>query len=323
MNGKIYKITNTVNGDSYIGQTINEVTDRFSQHKGGIFQAKRNHSKLQKAMIEYGVNNFSVETIEENIETMAELSAKETYYIVQFGTKTQYNASFGGGPSKKRKSKSTPKNWMKKVEIGEAIAYHKDFNEFKYPKFKKHDWMLILHILKMIQTASKGTVRLYFDEIAKITGKLSKNPLEMDRFCNSFFSKSKSEINNRKLFESMNFQKDDYFVEFTINEEFEYIVGEIDSNFIFIEIDILQKLETYYSILLYKKLSEVSNENEWTVTLNDLRSELNCPESYITNAFNARIVNKSFEEMESVFENITLDKLKRGNKLGSYKFTFK
>lgn len=35
MNGKIYKITNTETGESYVGQTINPVEVRFKQHFNG------------------------------------------------------------------------------------------------------------------------------------------------------------------------------------------------------------------------------------------------------------------------------------------------
>lgn len=40
MNGKIYKITNTITGEAYIGQTANSLEERFRHHKQGTRQPK-------------------------------------------------------------------------------------------------------------------------------------------------------------------------------------------------------------------------------------------------------------------------------------------
>lgn len=321
MNGKIYKITNEINGESYIGQTINSIDERFKQHKSGIFQAKKSTSKLQKAMVEYGINNFTIELLEENIQTMPELSAKETYYIIKFGTREQYNASFGGGP-KKKKTRILQKSLKKRVDNSEVISYHKDFNYFKYPKFNLHDWRLMFYILNMSQVRHDRTVKLYFDEIAVSTGKISKNPLEMERFCSLFFDKSNKESDSKKFFESINIQKDLYFVEFRINDDFYYIVESINENFIYLEVKTLKALSLHYSILLYKKLAEFRNDNDWNVDLESLRIQLNSPESYVTSAFNARVLNKSMDELSKVFIGLTVKKSKRGQHLADYRFTW-
>lgn len=88
----IYKITNKINGDSYIGRSVN-IERRFMEHK----TPKNGGGRIIHAAIEkYGLENFSFEVLEECSEE--ELDSLEVYYIEKL--KPEYNISSGGkGPS--------------------------------------------------------------------------------------------------------------------------------------------------------------------------------------------------------------------------------
>lgn len=91
MKGYIYRITNKVNGKSYIGQTRNTVEFRWRQH----INAKDN-KYFHKAIKKYGVENFKIETLECcNVE---DLDSKEIYYIAKYNTfgENGYNLTKGG-----------------------------------------------------------------------------------------------------------------------------------------------------------------------------------------------------------------------------------
>lgn len=96
--GYIYKITNKVNNNFYIGQTKTSINKRYVNHKS---EAKRNKidCPIYRAMRKYGIENFEVseiekityETKEELTETLNEL---EMHYIEKL--KPAYNAAPGG-----------------------------------------------------------------------------------------------------------------------------------------------------------------------------------------------------------------------------------
>jgi hypothetical protein len=81
----IYKITNTLNGMSYVGQSVN-IADRWKQHiKRGLGADTPTRNKLYPAMATFGVENFTFEIIEEcNKE---QLDEREDYYQDFFHTK--------------------------------------------------------------------------------------------------------------------------------------------------------------------------------------------------------------------------------------------
>lgn len=92
----IYKITNIVTKECYIGQAKNVAT-RWTEHaKCGLGIDTPASNKLYKAMLEYGLYNFSWELLEEC--PADQLNEKERYYIELYNSYNYgYNSSRGIG----------------------------------------------------------------------------------------------------------------------------------------------------------------------------------------------------------------------------------
>lgn len=90
MKGIIYKITNKVNGKSYIGQTRYTLEFRWKQH-----QHKKDNTYFHNAIHKYGIENFSTEILEEC--DYKDLDSREIFYIAKYNTfKEGYNLTIGG-----------------------------------------------------------------------------------------------------------------------------------------------------------------------------------------------------------------------------------
>lgn len=94
--GIIYKITNTVNGKIYIGQTVQTLVARKRDHRNSIERLAR--ISLYRAFKKYGLEAFEWEEIDK-ASSKEELDKKEKLYIAQFHcTDSQYgyNMTLGG-----------------------------------------------------------------------------------------------------------------------------------------------------------------------------------------------------------------------------------
>lgn len=90
----IYKITNTLNGKSYIGKTERDIYLRFSEHKAEAKANRAINRPLYRAINKYGIDSFTIELLEETNDA----EEREIYWIEFFGTysKNGYNATLGG-----------------------------------------------------------------------------------------------------------------------------------------------------------------------------------------------------------------------------------
>lgn len=92
---KIYRIVNTINGDSYIGATTKDIQLRWNDHVQK--SEKKIDTKFYKAIEDFGPQAFQIELIDE-VESADELARKEVSYIEAFHTLTNgYNSNRGGG----------------------------------------------------------------------------------------------------------------------------------------------------------------------------------------------------------------------------------
>lgn len=91
--GIVYKITNLIDGFSYIGQTTKSISHRVKQH----LNPKNGSFRINHALNKYGLSNFKVEIIDFAIN-QKDLDNKEIFHIKYFNTLSPngYNLTTGG-----------------------------------------------------------------------------------------------------------------------------------------------------------------------------------------------------------------------------------
>lgn len=115
--GFIYLITNDINDKKYVGLTSGTVKARWEKHcsnaKLGIDYA------IYRAMRKYGIEHFSVSTIDEEQDFQI-LSEREQYWIQVYDTYNNgYNETLGGEGSKKYTPDTVYSLWDSGLSVNE------------------------------------------------------------------------------------------------------------------------------------------------------------------------------------------------------------
>ena len=95
----IYKITNNITGEFYIGSSKN-IKHRWANHKCLSVWKQRSGMKLYQAFIKYGLNNFTFEVLEET----ADIKEREQYWIEKLNP--SYNNLWAKGQNIERHIKT-------------------------------------------------------------------------------------------------------------------------------------------------------------------------------------------------------------------------
>lgn len=124
--GSIYKITNQLNGKSYIGKTTWPVQTRWNAHINVAIGNNNTHSDIiHLALAKYGIDNFSFEVL----ETISndKLNEREQYWIEHFNTYIHapnsqgYNMTRGGEGTLHVDVKEILRLWNEGYSEGEIV----------------------------------------------------------------------------------------------------------------------------------------------------------------------------------------------------------
>lgn len=146
----IYKITNKLNGKPYVGQTRQEIAERFIQHS-------RANSPLGKAMRQYGIENFTIEVLEE-CNSQEITNEREKFWIRELNSKVPsgYNRSDGG---------TSARGWFVKHKPSELIKAGRIF-----------DWASLKR-LRMKKLSSADVIAVLNGGFERITKIIQQTPL--------------------------------------------------------------------------------------------------------------------------------------------------
>lgn len=141
--GQIYKITNILNGQVYIGQTKYKAIDRYNAHMNTY-----KNTKFYNSIHKYGPENFVLEILEDDVAN-EDLDELEIKYIAEYDSfHNGYNETIGGqgthgyvftDEDRKKKSKSMKETWKHSERLNNPERNRKisEANKNK-PKSDKH-----------------------------------------------------------------------------------------------------------------------------------------------------------------------------------------
>lgn len=216
----------------------------------------------------------------------------------------------------------------KKYQI---LKYHNDINKLKLGIFTEKETNIFFTLLLKARDAqiNEDIIKISFSELKE----LSNGDKNNSRFIKSILSlNSKLKSLNQtieikqgvfstfSLFGDITTDTNEGTIEIPIDEKFKYLVHNFMGNFTIIDFKLLVSLKRNYLKTLYRLLKQWDTKQERTFDIENFREILEIPKSYKISNIDQKILKPALEELSKYFENLKIEKIKKGVKVVSIKF---
>ncbi|MGL5458691.1 MAG: replication initiation protein, partial [Cetobacterium sp.] len=218
--------------------------------------------------------------------------------------------------------------------MGKVIEYDSKMNELNFGKFKEKELDLFFSICYKMKNEGLNEVTLTFQELKELSNYSNRN---LDRFIKDLEStydkmlnikirtETKTTITKIILFTRYHIEKEDRTVRIKIHEDGKYLLNDIEK---FTKFDLMEfvSLKSSYAKNMFKMLKQFDNEdsyNWYQIKLDDFIELMGIPKYYKMGNIDQRVLSPILEQLKPYFPKLKLEKIKKGVKVESLKFTWK
>lgn len=139
----IYRILNTINQKSYIGQSINKFNVRY---KGGQWWKYTHNIILKNSINKYGLGNFIFEILEDNVSSMEDLNKLEIFYSNKYNSYRPHGYNIRGCGNNRFVDDELKKH-LSSFRLGKDYKPKNKMSKYKgvYWRESKRSWMCRFH----------------------------------------------------------------------------------------------------------------------------------------------------------------------------------
>ena len=220
--------------------------------------------------------------------------------------------------------------------MNEIVKYHKDFEKKLVLKsFNASELNFLMAICTKVRDKKEDEVIFTFEELKKLSKWVKTD--------NKSFIKSLQNTNKKLMaliFEMPNeeaeaggvtqfvlFPTFDIFpaskiLKVAVNTKFAYLLNNLSNNFNQYQLETFASLKSKYSKLLYKELMLFKDTGYRIFKIEDFRKKLDIPEKYRMTHINQYVLKPIKEDLEHIFLNFEIVKIKNGREIAQIRFNF-
>ena len=220
--------------------------------------------------------------------------------------------------------------------MNEIVKYHKDFEKKLVLKsFNASELNFLMAICTKVRDKKEDEVIFTFEELKKLSKWVKTD--------NKSFIKSLQNTNKKLMaliFEMPNeeaeaggvtqfvlFPTFDIFpaskiLKVAVNTKFAYLLNNLSNNFNQYQLETFASLKSKYSKLLYKELMLFKDTGYRIFKIEDFRKKLDIPEKYRMTHINQYVLKPIKEDLEHIFSNFEIVKIKNGREIAHIRFNF-
>lgn len=215
----------------------------------------------------------------------------------------------------------------------ETVVYKNDLNLVPLRNFTPIEIDLFFVMCNKLKEQGTRKIRIDFKELKHLSNYYTRS---LDRFTQdlkavydkmlnlTYSRKSEHSFEKFVLFTSYKVNTQEHYLELAINPDLIYILNSITGEFTKFELAELSKLKSSYSKNMFRLLKQYKYTGLLKLNIEDFRERLDVPESYKMNDINKRVIKPIQKELEPLFYDFKIDKIKakKSRKIGAIEFSF-
>lgn len=215
----------------------------------------------------------------------------------------------------------------------EIVKYHNDLNTVALRKFTSEEMNLFFAMCHKVREQGDHHLEYSFDEIKELINYSSRS---IPRFVNdikktylkmlqlNFGSEDKLHAEYFNLFTYFKVDGSNSIILVSVNERWEYILNQLESNFTRFELGEFVDLKSTYSKTMYRTLKQFRSSGYVKIHIDEFRRILDIPIGYKMSVIDKRVLVPIEKELPVYFKSLRIEKIKakKGRKIEFLEFHF-
>lgn len=220
--------------------------------------------------------------------------------------------------------------------MGKIVEYDSKMNSLSFGKFKEKELDLFFSICYKLKNEGVNEIVLSFQELKELSNYSRNDIKRFTKDLESTYTKLldvKFEIilspgvkEKFVLFTSYRIDENQKEIKIRLNQDYSFILNDIEK---FTKFDLMEfaSLKSAYAKNMFRLLKQFDNnelkEKWFQIKLDDFKVMLDIPKSYKMSHIDSFVLSPILEQLKAYFSGLKLEKIKKGVKVESLKFTWK
>lgn len=214
--------------------------------------------------------------------------------------------------------------------MSELVEYHNDINKIPLRNFTDKELNLFFTIIYKAKNRDIKKMKFDFVDLKKLalTGREDKRLIKALENMNYKMLDLKQRVETPSgvihmfnLFSSFTIDPNNKFMEVEIHENFSYMLNDLPQYTQF-ELSQLVRLRSSYAKNMFRLLKEFEGSKLRIIFLEEFKRILCVPSSYRASELNKWVITPIMEELSPIFNNLKLEKVKKGRSIDKLIFTW-
>ncbi|MGL4424698.1 MAG: replication initiation protein [Cetobacterium sp.] len=217
--------------------------------------------------------------------------------------------------------------------MSQIVKYDSKMNELNFSKFKEKELDIFFSICYKLKEIGLEEITLTFQELKELSNYKRTSLNELIQDIESVYDKIlsfKFKISNDEgfikfnLFNHYQVKTNEKVVIIAVNERYRFVLNDIDK---FTKFDLIEfsNLSSSYARNMFRLLKQFDNNNKscwYEVDIDKFKELLGIPRSYKMIDIDKRVLVPITQQLKPLFNNLKLEKIKKGVKVVALKFTW-